>query len=196
MARRGILQRRLASCPIPVCTACLYGKATRRPWRSRSSDNQQNTSTPTRPGECVSVDQLSPGLIAQMSGYRTKQRYTTATVYVDQATGLGYVHLQKSTSAEETVEGKKAYEAFARSHGVSILQYHADNGIFKANLWFETCKASHQTTTFAGVGAHHQNGAAERKIRELQDMARTMLIHARRRWPKRSPPIYGPMPSE
>ena len=186
MARRGILPKRLASCPIPVCTACMYGKATRRPWRTRSSHNQQNTSAPTRPGECVSVDQLSsptPGLIAQMTGYRTKQRYTTATVYVDQSTGLGYVHLQKSTSAEETVESKKAFEAFARSHGVSITQYHADNGIFKANLWLEACKASHQTITFAGVGAHHQNGVAERRIRELQEMARTMLIHAQRRWP-------------
>jgi hypothetical protein len=141
----------------------------------------------TMPGECVSVDQLSsptPGLIAQMTGYRTKQRYTTATVYVDQATGRGYVHPQKSTSIEETVESKKAFEAFARSHGVPILQYHADNGIFKANLWLDTCKASHQTITFAGVGAHHQNGVVERRIRELQDMARTMLIHAQRRWPK------------
>jgi hypothetical protein len=59
-----------------------------------------------------------------MTGYRSKQRYTTATVYVDLATGLGYVHLQKSTSAKETVE----------SGGVSI---HADNGVFKANLWLE-----------------------------------------------------------
>jgi hypothetical protein len=72
-----------------------------------------------------------------------KQRYTTATVYVDQSTGLGYVHLQKSPSADETVESKKAFEAFARSHGVSITQYHADNGIFKASLWLEACKASH-----------------------------------------------------
>jgi hypothetical protein len=39
------------------------------------------------------------------------------------------------------------------------------------------------TTMFAGVGAHHQNGVAERRIRELQDMARTMLIHAQRRRP-------------
>jgi transposase InsO family protein len=104
-----------------------------------------------------------------MTGYRTKQRYTTATVYVDQSTGLGYVHLQKSPSAEETVESKKAFEAFARSHGVSITQYHADNGIFKASLWLEACKASLQTITFAGVGAHQKNGVAERRIRELQE---------------------------
>jgi hypothetical protein len=38
--------------------------------------------------------------------------------------------------------------------------------------------------TSAGVNAHHQNGVAERRIRELQDMARTMLIHANSRWPE------------
>jgi hypothetical protein len=84
-----------------------------------------------------------------MTGFRTKLRYTTATVYVDQATRLGYFHLQKSTSAEETLESKKAFESFARSHGISILQYHADNGIFKANAWMDACKAAHQTITFA-----------------------------------------------
>ena len=36
---------------------------------------------------------------------------------------------------------------------------------------------------FAGVNAHHQNGVAEHRIRELQGMARTMLIHANSRWP-------------
>jgi hypothetical protein len=33
------------------------------------------------------------------------------------------------------------------------------------------------------VGAHHQNGVAERRIRDLQDSARAMMIHAYRRWP-------------
>ena len=37
--------------------------------------------------------------------------------------------------------------------------------------------------TFAGVNAHHQNGIAERRIRTLQNMARTMLIHSAYRWP-------------
>ena len=186
MACRGMLPRRLATCPIPVCTACMFGKATRRPWRTRSSDNSQETSLLTKPGECISVDQLispTPGLIAQMTGFRTKQRYNAATVFVDQATGLGYVHLQKSTTAEETIQSKKAFEAFARSHGVTIHHYHADNGIFKTHLWADSCRTMHQALSFAGVGAHHQNGIAKRRIRELQDMARTMLIHAQRCWP-------------
>ena len=32
MTKIGILPKRLASYEIPICTSCLYGKATRRPW--------------------------------------------------------------------------------------------------------------------------------------------------------------------
>ncbi|KAI2502092.1 hypothetical protein MHU86_12322 [Fragilaria crotonensis] len=36
--------------------------------------------------------------------------------------------------------------------------------------------------TFAAVNAHHQNGIAERRIRELQELARAMLTQANARW--------------
>jgi hypothetical protein len=39
-----------------------------------------------------------------------------------------------------------------------------------------------QTITFCGVNAHFQSGIAKRRIRELQDGARTSLIHAKHRW--------------
>jgi hypothetical protein len=64
-----------------------------------------------------------------------------------------------------------------------VLGYHANNGIFKANKWVDACKNKGQGLTFAGVNAHHQNGIAERKIRSLQELARTMLVHANKRWP-------------
>ena len=67
--------------------------------------------------------------------------------------------------------------------GHIIKHYHADNGIFASNLWKAHCIACHQGLSFAGVGAHHQNGVAENKIRQLQSQARTMLIHASKRWP-------------
>jgi hypothetical protein len=185
MAKQGILPRRLSKCRVPTCSACLYAKATKRPWRSKPKKNGDDGLKPTKPGQVVSVDQLvspTPGLIAQMTGFLTTKRYRYATVYVDQFSRLGFIYLQKTASAEETVEGKKAFEAYSHRHGVKIENYHADNGIFKAYKWTDACKQDGQGMTFAAVNAHHQNGIAERRIRELQDLARAMLAHANARW--------------
>jgi hypothetical protein len=40
-----------------------------------------------------------------------------------------------------------------------------------------------QTISLAGVGAHHQNGIAEKRIGDLQQKATTLLLHAQQRWP-------------
>jgi hypothetical protein len=118
-----------------------------------------------------------------MTGNLTSKRYNHAAVYVDQATGYGYIYLQKSISEEETLQGKDAFERHCQTYNVLIQHYHADNGIFASNAWRKSCVDRRQGLTFAGVNAHHQNGIAERRIKELQDMARTMLIHAQQRWP-------------
>ena len=111
----------------------MYGKATKRQWRQKTTSNKDETTAPTKPGQVVSVDQMvspTPGLIAQLTGRLTTKRYKYATVYVDQFSDLGFVYLQKTASAEETLEGKLAFERFSNSHGVKIQHYHADNGIF------------------------------------------------------------------
>ena len=38
--------------------------------------------------------------------------------------------------------------------------------------------------SFSGVGAHHQNGVAERSIRTVTSWARTMMLHAVLHWPE------------
>ena len=87
MARQGILPWRLAHCKIPSCSTCLYGKATKRAWRSKQGKQRQRKKS-LKPGEVISVNQMVspvPGLIAQMVGFLMKQRYKYATVFVDQA---------------------------------------------------------------------------------------------------------------
>ncbi len=71
-----------------------------------------------------------------------------------------------------------AFENHAQSHGVKILQYHADNGCFQDILFKKSCLDKGQMLTFCGVNA------AEKKIRDLQDATRTSLLHAIRKWPE------------
>lgn len=155
-----------------------HAKATRRQWRHKRQRHWTEKKQVTKPGEVlVSVDQLispTPGLVVQMTGILTKQRYTCATVYVDQYSGLGYVYLQKSTKADETIKGKLAFETYAKT----VTSYHANNaGIFRSNKWMDKCPKCGQGLSFAGVNTHHSNGLAEQRICSLQDLARAMLIH-------------------
>ena len=53
MAKRGMLPRRLANCPVPLCTACLYGKAKKGAWRSKPSDIDEVRLLDPKPGKCV-----------------------------------------------------------------------------------------------------------------------------------------------
>ena len=188
MAKCGILPKRLSGIPTPVCAACLYGKATRKPWRTKPKlRDKHKLNRASKPGDITSVNMLVspvPGLIAQMSGLITNKHYLYASVFVDNYSGFGYVHLQKTQTAEETLEGKRAYEQKAATYGVKILHYHADNGIFASKAWRESYAEARQGCTYSGVNAHFQSGIAERRIRETQEMSRTNLIHGNSRWPE------------
>ena len=128
MARQGIIRKSLANAKTPLCSACAFAKITKRKWRDKPSHSDGKETTAQYPGQRVSVDMLvspTPGLKAQMTGFITKQRHRYATVYVDQATGYGYVYLQQTASAEETLEGKLAFEPSAAAHSIPIRAYHA-----------------------------------------------------------------------
>jgi hypothetical protein len=184
MARRGEVPGKLAKCASPMCAACQFGKATRKAWRTKAQ--VRGIKVVTKPGECVSVDQIesrTPGLLVQIKGRLTNARYGVATIFVDHYSRLGYVHLQASTSSKDTLTAKRAFEVFARDHGVTIKHYHADNGRFIDNAWKGALDAENQGITYCGVNAHWQNGVAERRIRDLKEQARTMLLHAQHHWP-------------
>ena len=173
----------------PMCNDCYCASAARTPWRRKPS-NQERTMIDKRkdmkPGDIVSVDQLessTPGFMGQITGTLTRQRLVGSTVFVDQASDMTYIYHHTSLSSEETVRAKEAFESFALSHGVRIKQYHADNGRFKDKAFMQSIQDNKQTISFAGVGAHHQNGIAEKRIGDLQRKATTLILHAQRRWP-------------
>jgi GAG-pre-integrase domain len=186
MAVRGDLPAALRDCRVPKCAACMFGKARKRAWRSKAPVNKVKTPPVTAPGSVVAIDQMIsavPGFLAQMRGFITGKRYKVITVFVDQFSDLSFVYTQKSTTAEETVQAKEAFERYAKSHQVMIKHYHADNGIFTEAEFVRSVEKSNQTISFCGVNAHHMNGHAEKRIRDLQENARAMLLHAKRRWP-------------
>jgi hypothetical protein len=85
---------------------------------------------------------------------------------------------------EGTVEAKLAFKRMALSHGVTVQHYHADSGLFDSKIFRESVQRSKQTLSFCGVNAHHQNGRAEARIKDVTTGACTSLLHAAHRWPK------------
>ena len=159
MAADGNLPAQLATFLVPLCTSCLSGKATCKPWRDKPA-TARPLCTITKPGQCISVNQLTsttPGLVTQLRGKATTKQYMVATIFVGHYSGLNFTHLQKTTSAEETIQGKEKLEAYAASCGVQVVHYHADNGIFAVNKFQQTVSDTKQTLGFCGVNPHFQN---------------------------------------
>jgi hypothetical protein len=185
LINNGNLPKYLSMKKPPICVACINGKATRRPWRTKAKINASRQAT--YPGECVLVDQLessTAGFIGLMRGaILTNQRYRYATVFVDLFSDYTFIYMHTAITTEETIKAKKAFETHADSFGVRVRQYHADNGRFQDIKFKEDCAEQSQRITYCGVNAHFQNGRAERRIRDLQDGARTSLLHAMKKWP-------------
>jgi hypothetical protein len=130
------------------------------------------------------MESSTAGFIGQLKGaILTTLRYKYATVFVDLYSDYTYVYLHTKITSEETLKAKKAFELHAESFGVKVKQYHADNGRFQDIAFKTHCEQHGQSLTFCGVNAHFQNGRAERRIRDLQDGARTSLLHAIKKWP-------------
>lgn len=189
MALLGIIPKHLAKVKPPVCAGCLYGAMTKKPWRTKPSIKKEARQVfkAKAPGECISVDQMQStegGFIAQIKGKLTRRRYHYATVFVDHFSGLCYIHLQRTITSVETLQAKHAFEAFSDKNNVRIKHYHADNGRFADNMFVVDVEKQGQTISYCGVGAHFQNGRAEKMIRDLRESARKMILHAKSRWPQ------------
>ena len=89
MSKQGIIPKYLQFVPTPACVACMFAKATCKPWRNKQRNDYIKREAVCQ-GEIISVDQnISPfpGLVAQMIGRPTKDRFKYATVYVDNYSG-------------------------------------------------------------------------------------------------------------
>jgi hypothetical protein len=198
MAQQGVLPKHLTSLKgrCPLCVACLFGQAHKCPWRSKSKQKHPICKpTDDAPGKRALMDQMvsaQPGLIPQMSGCLTNLQIMGAMVFVDHYSDHIYAYLMKDLTLSKTLMGKHAYERFLASLGVDSKAYHANNGHFADEGFQNDCIPSNQTITFCGVGSHHQNGIAERKIKDITLGAWTLLLDAKQMFPEYISTILWP----
>jgi len=198
LADRGHLPKRLTQCrnTLPLCIACQFGKAHRRPWRTKGKKSGSiRKPEHKQPGDGVSMDQIvsaQPGLIPQMTGFLTSKRIWGCTTFVDHVTDYVYVHLMRDFTLAETLLAKASWEKLLAQAGHAVTHYHADNGRFADNGFIADINKKDQKLTFCGVGAHHQNGIIENKNKVLTQGARTLLLHGMRMWPQMIDSMFWP----
>jgi hypothetical protein len=89
LVEKGEIPKRLASLKgiWPICTPCLFGKAHKCPWHSKSKESHLiRKKSDNYPGARTSMDQLvsaQPGLIPQIMGKLTGQLINGTTAIVD-----------------------------------------------------------------------------------------------------------------
>ena len=66
--------------------------------------------------------------------------------------------------------------------GICVHHYHDDNGRFADKSFVEDCQRQCQGLTYCGANVHFQNGIAEKKICDVQEQTRTMMLHALCKW--------------
>ena len=98
----------------PLCVACQFGAAHRRPWRTKGKKcGSIRIPEQTNPVDGISVDQIvsaQPGLIPQMSDFINSIHFGECTTFVDHVSNYVYVHLMRDLSLYEYLLQKEALE--------------------------------------------------------------------------------------
>lgn len=133
LAKLGHLPHRLTDCKskLPLCVACQFGTAHRRPWRvkGKKSGSIRKKSDQVEPGDGVSMDQIvsaQPGLIPQMSGFLTSRCIWGCTTFVDHVSDFVYVHLMRDFTVDETLLAVRAFEKLLAKASRRVKHWHAE----------------------------------------------------------------------
>ena len=97
--------------------------------------------------------------------------FSGGCLFVDHASGFIHVEFQTHFNTQETINAKDNFELMCRNNGVVPVQYQSDNGsAFTLSGFTAKLKEFAQIIHFAGTGAHHHNGTAERAIQTVMSM--------------------------
>ena len=138
LAKFGLLPKWLSSVMPPKCAACIYGTAHNDKHELKQamftfspSQHQPNEFPLTK--LFLQNQDLSPieGMVANFKIYSCHG--VCRSFFMPQA------HTTKNASSFETLEAKKAFEAYCNLYGHTICQHHCDNGPFAENAFLLMC---------------------------------------------------------
>ena len=179
--------------PCPKCAACQYGKQCRRPTKgSKVSVIRDQVGATSKDVHLVGARVAVDHFICSTRGRKftskgkeaEKDKYVGGVVFVDLYSGFTHVEFVTSLTTHDTLIAKESFELMCRDHGVIVQEYLSDMGTsFTSKDFQKHLQEYEQVIRFAGAGGHHHNPQAERSIRTLTSIARTMMFHQAIHWP-------------
>ena len=175
------------NCERPRCAACDFGKF------RHQLDTVKTIKKNNMKDKYLKKDHLQPGNmmsavhhISQVPGtlYHTTYKsdpyemFSGGCVFIDHASGHMSIKHQVAINATENIKSKITLEREYQSQEVPIKGYHTGNGIFNASEFLEELFGEQKKIRFTGAGTSYQNGTAERIIKTLVTMTRTILMHS------------------
>ena len=104
-------------------------------------------------------------------------------MFVDHCSDLKYIYFMTAVTCKETLNTKECFEHFCHQHDVFVEHYHCDNGHFGDKAFIDDVAKKGQTISYCAAYANFQNEKVEKSIQDVQNVARTMSLHAKARWP-------------
>jgi hypothetical protein len=123
---------------------CQLAKAKRRPTgatHKKTNPVRQDVLAANllNPGDKVFMDQYESSICGRLpntySHEKESSMYVGGTIFINVASHTIHVYHQVSLAAADTLLSKAQFEQDAASYGVSIKQYHVDNGIITSTAW-------------------------------------------------------------
>ena len=187
----------------PRCAACQFGKQRQisvpTTTQQKVSDSVGGFSREAiRPGQQICIDHFickNKGRLFTSRGKTAhSEMYAGGCIFVDNYSGFVHVEFQKCMDTIETLKSKESFELMALDYGIIPQTYLSDNyKTFTSHEFTAKLKEFAQVSKLSGAGAHHHNGVAERNIRTIISIARTMMMHSAMHWPEVSDVELWPM---
>ncbi|KAI2508242.1 hypothetical protein MHU86_6171 [Fragilaria crotonensis] len=173
------------------CAACQYGKQHRRPIPGSTPSTIIRDRT-----NILKADNVIPGiesLSITSSAAREDDFYLRWKTKADEM--YGRLHLRgprlrfrpcrtpSQPHTHETLKAKEKFELTCRQYGVVPQEYLADNSKIFTSAEFTRNLDIRTNHEVRWRWCTHHNGIAERNIRTIMAIARTMMLHAAIHWP-------------
>jgi hypothetical protein len=125
-----------------------YSKYKNQVQHSYASETKVLKCAHLEPGNCASVDHYMSPVMGRLPHTFGRERivYSCGTLFVDHASGILFNFCQYSTNANETITSKHRLESIAWQEGITIKEYHAENGVFSSKAFKADCDLLDQTS--------------------------------------------------